>query len=84
MHKCRNLDVEEMRGFVSIAYPLVRDNLHYLRQNNRSVINSKITNFFNQISKDVEEVQKAFEKLGFNRYIDVLRNTQDELYDLTF
>ena len=82
MHTCRNLDVEEMEDFVSIAYPLVRDNLHYLRQNNRSVINSKITNFFNQINKDAE-VQKAFEKLGFYRYIDVLRKTQDELYDLT-
>ena len=82
MHTCRNLEVEEMKDFVNITYPLVRDNLHYLRQNNRSVINSMITNFFIQINKDAE-VQKAFEKLGFYRYIDVLRKTQDELYDLT-
>ena len=82
MHICRNLDAEEMEDFVNITYPLVRDNLHYLRQNNRSVINSMITNFFIQINKDAE-VQKAFEKLGFYRYIDVLRKTQDELYDLT-
>ena len=80
MHK--KLDIPDKRELVTIAYPAVRDHLHYLRQNNQPTIDRIIDLFFNHLS-DNPEIQNALEKLDLNYNLQELQKANDEHYKLS-
>ncbi|HTN68254.1 MAG TPA: DUF6261 family protein [Dysgonamonadaceae bacterium] len=80
MHK--KLDIPDKRELVSIAYPAVRDHLHYLRQNNQPTIDRIIDLFFNYL-RDNPEVQNALERLELNYNLQELQKANNEHYKLS-
>lgn len=77
MNMFRKLDFEDSRELVRIAHPMVKDHLHYLRQNNRVIIDRTIDVFFKQLEDNPNE-HHALEMLGLKYCLDELRSANDE------
>ena len=73
----KKLAMPHKKEFISLAYPAVRDHLHYLRQNNQPTIDRIIAIFFNHL-KDNPEVQNALEKLELKYNLRELEKANDE------
>ncbi len=72
MQLLRRADIESERESVKIVAHEVERFLLGIRKNNQDVITELTLQFF-QLIDEKEEVQIAFEELGFQRYLDELR-----------
>lgn len=81
MDMFKKLDFNESRELVRLAHPVVKVHLHYLRQNNRAIINRTIDVFFKRL-EDIPEEKHALEMLGLKYCLDELLRANDEYYKL--